>query len=90
MTRSTQMPQSYFAENHKETMDGYNMSLDEVRDGDQLGWKYIAVVDGDLFSVFRGFTNWDDDFVRAHGDRVYDETLVRLLFPVLINKKFYS
>ena len=90
MTRLIQMSQSYFAEDHKETMDGYNMSPDEVRDGDQFGWKYIAVVNGDLFSVFRGFTNWDDDFVRSHGDRVYDATLARLLFPVLVNKKFYS
>jgi len=90
MSRNMQIPQGCFAEGHKNTMDGYNMSPNEVQDGYQFGWKYIAIVNGDLFSVFRGFTNWDDDFVRAHGDRVYDAKLARLLFPVLVNKTFYS
>ena len=77
-------------EDQRDTMDAYNMRPDEVLDNDQFGYKYIAVVNGEFWSLFRGFTNWNDDFIRTSGDRVYDEEFARKMFPVLSNKTFWS
>jgi hypothetical protein len=68
------------------TLNPYILRPDEVRAGDQMGYKIIAVVDesGYFWAAYMGLTDWSDERVANEGDKLPVETAMKI-FPVLLN-----
>jgi hypothetical protein len=66
-----------------ETINPVTISPSELKTGDRLGFKIIAVVGyaGD-WCAYRGLTDWTDEEVARSGDRIEEDT-ARALFYAL-------
>ena len=65
------------------TLNSYNISGYEIRDGDRFGYKVIAVIySKDNWCAFRGLTDWDDSRVAERGDEIPLE-IAQYLFPTV-------
>lgn len=86
MSRTTGPEQhsTYKATEHKESLNFYVVSPDEIQPGDQYGYKIIMIVDtySKTWWATRGLTHWSDDYVRDHGDKIREE-VADFLFPLM-------
>ena len=72
------------------TLNAYTVRPTEVQPGDAYGWKVIAVVNEHFWSAFKGLSDWTDEYVMMHGDRLPKEA-AEALFPALTEsgRKYY-
>jgi hypothetical protein len=64
------------------TLSSYNISSEEIQDGDLFGYKIIAVVRGNYWCAYRGSTDWEDEKIALEGDAIQFEVAV-ILFPTI-------
>jgi hypothetical protein len=64
---------------------------DELKPGDVLGVKVVAVIGrtGRDWAAYEGLTNWDDQQVASHGDKI-SQSAAEALFsaPVIMGMKY--
>jgi len=68
------------------TINPVTINPGDIRGGDQLGFKIIAVVDesGHFWSAFRGLTEWSDSYTAAHGDRIGKDVAEGLFYALAV------
>jgi len=74
------------------TLNPVTVKPNELKDGDKLGFKVIAVIsaNGKLWTAYRGLTHWSDEEVASHGDALSPEIARGLFYaPVAANIKYY-
>jgi hypothetical protein len=88
MSRRIVQPEPYEPNEHKDTLEAYNISPDEIQSGDQFGYKVIAVLDnaGHYWSAFKGYSSWSDDFIRENGERLPKGVACALFYPLSIRE----
>lgn len=66
----------------------YNRGGSILKSGDYVPVKFVAVIGhvGD-FAVYMGVSNWNDERVRDHGDKVH-ETVARAVAPYCSHLKY--
>ena len=75
--------------NSEGTLNAYNISPSEVQYGDRYGYKLVAVIDGDFWTVFMGLTDWSDQKVAEEGEPVSEEVAIALFQSLQYNRKYY-
>jgi hypothetical protein len=74
------------------TLNPVTVKPNELKPGDNLGLKIIAVIGtGGDWAAYCGLTVWTDEEVAAHGDKIYKEAAERLFYaPVAAGLKYRS
>jgi hypothetical protein len=76
--------------NSEGSLNAYNISPNEVQDGDHYGYKLVAVIDGEFWTVFMGLTDWSDQQVAEQGESVSEEVAIALFSSLQYNRTYYQ
>jgi hypothetical protein len=71
------------------TLSSYNISSEEIQDGDLYGYKIVALITGNYWCAYKGSTDWEDWKIAAEGDAILFDTAVKL-FPTIANTHTWS
>ena len=64
------------------TLNPVSVMPDELKDGDLLGFKVIAVIGYAArdWAAYQGLTHWSDEEVARHGDKISQEAAEALFY----------
>ena len=81
----------YSAEQETETLNPRNVIPVNMKTGDRLGYKIIAVISQYDWAAYQGLTSWSDDRVARSGDKISAAVAKMLFFaPDVMGLKYRS
>ena len=76
--------------NTNNTLSPYVIRANEIWVNDLYGYKVIAVIyPNNIWCAYRGLTDWSDEFVQKHGDKL-SKSAAEELFPTLAIDRTYN